>query len=186
MHPRVATHPRIPTPRKVKMLPTTATLPALARLPATATLPAVATLPATATEPAVATLPATATLLRVATLPATAVLLAVATLPATAVPDSVTRLLPDRKAVTKPPGRGAWLTDSLMGTPLLQQQRRWFLRVRLQSLDCIGLRIHEVDGLDVNQPDRLAEAAWVTDSVTAEQLALTGLMTRSLTSFYLL
>jgi hypothetical protein len=186
MHPRVATHPRIPTPRKVKMLPTTATLPALARLPATATLPAVATLPATATEPAVATLPATATLLRVATLPATAVLLAVATLPATAVPDSVTRLLPDRKAVTKPPGRGAWLTDSLMGTPLLQQQRRWFLRVRLQSLDCIGLRIHEVDGLDVNQPDRLAEAAWVTDSVTAEQLALTGLMTRSLTSSYLL
>jgi hypothetical protein len=113
------------------MLPATATLPALARLPATATLPvvpmlpatatlpAVATLPATATEPAVATLPATATLLRVATLPATAVLLAVATLPAIAVPGSVTRLLRDRKAVTSPTGRGAWLTDSLMGTPLL-------------------------------------------------------------------
>jgi hypothetical protein len=27
-----------------------------------------------------------------------------------------------------------------------------------------------VDGLDVNQPDGLAEVAWVTDSVTVEQL----------------
>jgi hypothetical protein len=67
----------MPTQKKVRMLPATAALPAVATLPATATLPDVAIDPATATLPAVATEPATATLPAVAIDPATAKLPAV-------------------------------------------------------------------------------------------------------------
>ncbi|HEV7792231.1 MAG TPA: hypothetical protein VGP05_24735 [Pseudonocardia sp.] len=60
------------TQSKVRTLPATPALPAVATLPATPALPAVATLPATPALPAVATPPATPALPVVATEPITA------------------------------------------------------------------------------------------------------------------
>jgi hypothetical protein len=108
------TQPLMAIDNQVRMLPATATLPAVATEPAIMMLPAVATEPATATLPAVATEPATATLPAVATEPATAIELCEPTarvtfaLCATSTPRPARTALPPGRAG---PGRSAAVTN---------------------------------------------------------------------------
>jgi len=88
---------------QVRMLPATATLPAVATEPAIMMLPAVATEPATATLPAVATEPATATLPAVATEPAIAIESYVPTARVTFALRVTSTLRPDQDPIS--PGR---------------------------------------------------------------------------------